>query len=357
MAGTTSWGDGSSWRERRGFTLVELLVVIAIIGILVALLLPAIQAAREAARRSQCVNHLKQIGLAIHNFADARNGLPPSTVGYDRTSTGRHEPRASFWILILPYLEQEANYDLVHSTTDGFAEPVTNPIFWNTLSREERNSFSISTYFCPSRRSRGDVMGDGEATVQGGIHGPRGDYAMVQGRERRHWALWLNNYEPYEGEVSLQRGPLRSARWTGTGPQSWRPRDTFAWWRDGMSNQIVVGEKQIHQDHINVCPASPGSSVDDRARQSDCSIIATGDWGTIPTARSFNAGIARSASEVPSFAETGVHWGSNHPGVCNFLIGDGSVRSIAVTIPTGDGPNFLFSRLGNVSDGNPVSLD
>src|SRR5215208_4704520 len=91
----------ASW----GFTLIELLVVIAIIGVLIALLLPAVQMAREAARRTQCVNNLKQIGLALHNYADGFNALPPSSVtGYNGT--------AFFWqgwsvqSRLMPYLEQ-----------------------------------------------------------------------------------------------------------------------------------------------------------------------------------------------------------------------------------------------------------
>jgi len=88
---------GAGMRSRRAFTLVELLVVIAIIGILVALLLPAIQAAREAARRSQCMNNLKQIGLATHGFHDSRKALPPFRV---------MDHQQTWLVLILPYLEE-----------------------------------------------------------------------------------------------------------------------------------------------------------------------------------------------------------------------------------------------------------
>ena len=92
---------------RNAFTLVELLVVIAIIGILVALLLPAIQAAREAARRTQCVNNLKQIGIAVQNYHDVRRELPPMRVwDGDRTWLG----------LILPHLEEQAVADLWKSS-------------------------------------------------------------------------------------------------------------------------------------------------------------------------------------------------------------------------------------------------
>src|SRR5687767_4552374 len=88
---------------RRGFTLVELLVVIAIIGALVALLLPAVQAAREAARRTQCNNNLKQIGLSIHNFEGVYGVFPPAAVRIE-PDTWMHS--ATWWVHIFPYVEQ-----------------------------------------------------------------------------------------------------------------------------------------------------------------------------------------------------------------------------------------------------------
>lgn len=116
--------------RKRGFTLVELLVVIAIIGILIALLLPAVQAAREAARRSQCTNNLKQLGLALHNFHDVNNRLPASShdpIFLDPTYRDYRGERDkwSYLVLILPYIEQKALYDdlvqncLGHGWPDG----------------------------------------------------------------------------------------------------------------------------------------------------------------------------------------------------------------------------------------------
>ncbi|HZW35206.1 MAG TPA: DUF1559 domain-containing protein, partial [Isosphaeraceae bacterium] len=111
-------------RRRTAFTLIELRVVIAIIGVLVSLLLPAVQQSREAARRTQCNNHLKQITLAIHNFENAQQTLPSSRLG----------PRYATWFVqILPYLEQSPlynswnitnTYDL-QSTTNSFTQVET----------------------------------------------------------------------------------------------------------------------------------------------------------------------------------------------------------------------------------------
>jgi len=100
---------------RNGFTLVELLVVIAIIGILIALLLPAVQSAREAARRAQCSNNLKQIGLALHNYHSAFKVFPPAGVGYGWCTEEQYGDslilNASGWSMLLPYLEQQPLYD------------------------------------------------------------------------------------------------------------------------------------------------------------------------------------------------------------------------------------------------------
>jgi len=117
---------------RRGFTLVELLVVIAIIGMLVALLLPAVQSAREAARRMQCSNNLKQITLAVHNYHDALLYLPPGSTNPDLSGS-------SGLAAILPYLEQASTYSLY-----DFSKGNSDPANLRSVSQK------IKTYLCPS---------------------------------------------------------------------------------------------------------------------------------------------------------------------------------------------------------------
>lgn len=124
-------------RRAAAFTLVELLVVIAIIGILVALLLPAVQQAREAARRTHCLNKLKQVGLAVHNYHDTRQELPPSRIA---------DGLATWAWLILPYMEQQALYDRWDMSQGCFYD--------NT---EDVVQSVVTGYLCPSQNHEGNL--------------------------------------------------------------------------------------------------------------------------------------------------------------------------------------------------------
>jgi prepilin-type N-terminal cleavage/methylation domain-containing protein/prepilin-type processing-associated H-X9-DG protein len=124
--------SGSASPARRGFTLIELLVVIAIIGVLIALLLPAVQSAREAARRSQCVNNLKQIGLAMHNYHDIWSALPPGQ------NFGANSPA----VAILPHMEQQTLYNALNLMLPGTS--------WTLLANTTTARARVSSYVCPS---------------------------------------------------------------------------------------------------------------------------------------------------------------------------------------------------------------
>lgn len=152
--------------QLRGFTLVELLVVIAIIGILVALLLPAIQAAREAARRTQCTNKLKQLGLAMLNYESARKQLPlaytpnftgtqnvgpcPGTAGGSNPTNGK--PRHFVLTFILPYIENSALYDQIDTTTQNW-NSTTKSATKGTINNDVVK-VDIPDFLCPSVESR-----------------------------------------------------------------------------------------------------------------------------------------------------------------------------------------------------------
>jgi prepilin-type N-terminal cleavage/methylation domain-containing protein len=172
----------------RAFTLVELLVVIAIIGILVALLLPAIQAARAAARRTQCQSQIKQVGLALHNYHSTNNIFPPgmqtTPLPPNRAANNiRHRPN---WIMyILPYLEEQALYDSFHPDVWDLKKTVTvspNPGGLGDVNRIPRGT-QIPTLLCPEDVSNASVPFKGNNPTEGD-NWARGNYACNGDNER-----------------------------------------------------------------------------------------------------------------------------------------------------------------------------
>ncbi|MCX7425490.1 MAG: DUF1559 domain-containing protein [Planctomycetia bacterium] len=144
--------------RRRGFTLVELLVVIAIIGILIALLLPAVQAAREAARRMHCANNLKQLGIAIHTYNTANGRFPPAGLDYLWCEAGTPSPislNANSWVMLLPYLDQQPLFDQYdvnscasHAKWNGHGGPLVGNAV--TSGNAAVVATRLSAFTCPS---------------------------------------------------------------------------------------------------------------------------------------------------------------------------------------------------------------
>jgi len=374
-----------SLKTRNAFTLVELLVVVAIIGLLISLLLPAIQAVRESARRTQCANNLKQIGIAVHTFHDTFKGLPPSCVGEPGEGAMDNEGgrvRANFFVLILPFLEKQSLYDFVQDWTDEFVGYLDNAAFWGhaNMTDEIRKSFIMPLYRCPSRRgnetflpaSTQDDKGGGIILWNtGGTSGPQGDYAFVSGTSTGDDAFFWDNYTPFW--VKSMSCPFRTAVVTNSETpvvddvRTWKPRDSFSWFSDGTSNQILVGEKHILLRDMDKCIPFSTSTV-------DCSIFVQGCRGAVSSTRDAMGGFYKPIEDLQNDYDgitfEGAHagWGSGHPRSINFLFGDGAVRALSLSMPTGPFQSVplslpddndkisVFRRLCVVNDGLPVKI-
>lgn len=333
--------------NRRGFTLVELLVVIAIIGVLVALLLPAVQAAREAARRSQCANNLKQIGLAFHNFQDTYGVLPNGGRDFN-PDRAYHENRSanlgdccrarsrfgwnwSYWIL--PYMEQSTIFDLATDAMDPeVGETTVHNAGENAVAQQ-----AVVSYYCPSRRMP-MPMGSGFY---------RADYAGNAG-------------ERTTGSV---RGAANSGR-TGVVIQSGREQIRIEQIRDGSSNTLMVGEKGLHMDAYNVSGEDGGDNERWNNSGWDEDIVRWGAgrngsgllYGLPPLPDNQCPGTYGNATAFVdlggrSWTKWHPFFGSAHPGGTNFCMADGSVRLVAYNVN-----DEVFRRMSLSKSGLPVEL-
>ncbi len=331
--------------RKGGFTLVELLVVIAIIGVLIALLLPAVQAAREAARRSQCANNLKQIGLACHNFQDVYRQLPNGARdGYHMVNNQEIDPltwccRArtqkgfSWSYHILPFLEAKNIFDLATPSQDPAPQP--NQQTYNpgedAVARQ-----ALATFYCPSRR---------DPTPMGSAGFYRCDYAGNAGER---------------GTARIRDPGSRGEK----GPiiQTDFGRTRIELILDGSSNTILIGEKALH-------PFEFGSDGGDNERWNN----AGWDEDVVRYGAAVNSsGLAYGLPPIPDTSaprrvsgtwtqitdlggRTWGQWhpffGSSHPGGVNFCMADGSVRLISFTVDAG-----VFRRLSLTNDGEAVQV-
>lgn len=359
------FGQGRNDRLQRGFTLVELLVVIAIIGILVALLLPAIQAAREAARRNSCTNNLKQLGLAMHNMAGVKKafplasteklspsanmagqfGDPASTDTVQSTSAGY-----SWIVQLLPYMEENAAYDQISKTSNQFRLEAFNEL--NVLSNvtgggadsPHMSNLQLKTLLCPSFPGDEEIDNTlaGEAYLQTGL-----------GNEKKFPAV--GNY------IALAGSFIKSSSGVTLGPSIGSTNGDgvicfpannktkrgigFAGMSDGTSKTIVATESREQGFSawfdgqvmwgVASCPKNP---VWPRARQASDGFFGWNDDHLLNACVSMNNGRKLAEDEpyvldakwAPGNADR--NWGpssAHSGGVCLHLYGDGHVDSLS----------------------------
>lgn len=315
-------------QRRSAFTLVELLVVIAIVAVLVALLLPAVQAARESARRAQCVNHLKQIGIACHNYHEAIRSLPPGYCAAGAYTDGATDttPGWGWAAYLLSYIEQCPVFESMN-----FNLPIEHPA--NARAVQTR----IVPYLCPS-----DIVGGGSYTVPDDagkivIIAAPASYAACVGSD--------------ESNVSAAIGNGVFYRNSGT---------RFADILDGTTCTILAGEKPFAKAQA-IWAGAVNRGVLLRGQYNTCQPVVAGMNYPAPALTVSHAHLNN--AEFDEDGSAGLDdFSSMHPEGANFLFADGSVHFIA-NVPT-DEPNgsytsvsILFQRLGTRACGEAVPGD
>lgn len=352
--------------RRRAFTLVELLVVIAIIGVMVGLLLPAVQAAREAARRMQCSNHLKQIGLAVLNFESTYKMIPqgpydghPSLPGmvYDEPAgayegstccNAAHPDGWSQWYKILPFLEQQAVYELGNRDLPPIHSG--RPSDYNGENSVARAL--IPTYYCPSRRGptgygsgafgRCDYAG-AAGFYQGEIHENGSVLTFTPPLPQPQVPLAPLGMEPRRNERTRENFGNMGGRkgffcWGANGDKRRLAEVT-----DGLSNSIMVSEKAL--------PAGRhGGDGGDNERWNNAG------WDECVLRYHFppmGDSDIRNIAFRDMTARSGTVWrryfGAAHPGGLNSVFGDGSVRFASFSV---DATVWMYSNV--IDDGKPI---
>jgi prepilin-type N-terminal cleavage/methylation domain-containing protein/prepilin-type processing-associated H-X9-DG protein len=290
---------------RSAFTLIELLVVIAIIAILISLLLPAVQKVREAAQRSQCMNNLKQIGLALHNYHDVNKHFPAGYISSTNPDGSENGPGWGWAAYLLPYLEQDNLYRQIRFDRD-IRDPVNAPA---------RTTF-LPIFACPSDPmvlQQFTVVDDSGAAV---CEVAWGSYTAVNGN----------------GGVSDHAGD-------NDGPFLRNITFRIASITDGLSNTLFVGERATTMSLATWVGAVPGGVVPSRRD---------------PTAAEAAAALVLShcGPHLPNNPDVtdADAFSSGHIQGVNFLFGDGSVHMISSSIPTA-----IYDALASRAGGEPIS--
>ena len=300
-------------KRRRGFTLIELLVVIAVIAVLISLLLPAVQQAREAARRTQCRNNLKQIGLALHNYESAHGLFPPGYIWPQGTGWTYH---------ILPFLEQENVYNQCNVRSPTTA---TTSI-WRSLPSRPSLAIRIPTFRCPST-SAPDIVENAEGIAN--LNRVPCEYiAVISGTKT---TLSTTNCATTGCPANSVVAPNQDGMFFRA--SSVKMRDV----KDGTTNTIGVGESLYESptiDHWAIGSDNLGINNTPWA----------GDVAEFVGSLGVNMGIFGGATDA-----TQLSFKSQHTGGCHMMLMDGSVRFLMYNIsPT------VRSALGTRNNGETV---